>query len=260
MTAMMMVMTAVVVMLFVLTAADASALTKTVKQGVKTKVVFGANASSSTIAYYKIRPTKTGTIQFTVNPNYSGYVSLCNARKKVISKYDANGEWIWGDSSTSYFRKVFFGVKKGTTYFIKVKGYSYDRNDFGNYVGYVKWTNAKFKQSKYGKSKKKAKAIKKKKTVKGLFIAGKKKAQWFKITNKQKKTRIYLKSPRTNGTIKIKAYYKSYGRWYNVTYSVYRGKVTEKLTGTISKKVKHTYYLKIYPDKKSSGNFTLRWK
>lgn len=260
MTVMMMIVFAITVMLCAMTVVSASALTKTVKKGVNTPVNFGANASSSTVAYYKIKPTKTGIIQFTISDSYSGYATLCNAKKKVISKCDSNGEWLWGGSSTSYFKKVFFGVKKGKTYFVKVKGYSYEKDSNGNYVGSVKWTNAKVKPSKSGKSKGKAKAIKKKKTVKGLIVAGDKKGKWYKITNSQKNTYITFKAPKTNGRIKVKILYKSYGKWYDSTYTAYRDGTSHKITGYISKKVKHTYYLKVFPDKKSSGTYSIKWK
>jgi len=260
MTVMMMTVFVVTVMLTAMTAVTASALTKTVKQGVATRVNFGQSASSSTVAYYKIKPTKTGIIKFTVNANYSGYVSLCNSKKKVISRGNSNGDWIWGGSNLSYFNKVFFGVKKGKTYFVKIKGYSYDRDSSNNYVGSVKWTNTKFSSSKHGKTKGKAKTIKKKKTVKGVFPAGNKKAHWYKITNKQKNTYITFKAPKTNGSMKVKILYKSYGHWYNVTYRAYRDGKPNKITGTISKKVKHTYYLKVTPDGKSSGTYSLKWK
>lgn len=260
MTAMVMIIFAITVMLFVLTSVDASALTQTLEQGVRTEVNFGTTASSDTVSYYKIKPTKTGFITFNTNDNYSGYVILCDSNKKAISKYDSTGDWLWGGSSTSYFRKIYFGVKKGRTYYIRVKGYSYDRNDAGEYVGSVKWTNTSFKAGKHGSTKKRSKAMSKNKTVKGLFVAGSKKGHWYKITNKQKTTKIYFKSPRTNGALKVKVYYQSYGKWYDATYYVNRGTGSNTITGTISRKVKHTYYLKVFPDKKSSGNYTLKWK
>ena len=237
--------------------------TMTIPANKAVKINFGTVYDYNTNYYYfQIRPTKTGTIKFTNDYTHGDSVVLCNSSKKVISRgYKNYDDFYSAGSSYAYQKVLYYGVKKGVTYYIRVKGASTDRASYEYpYIGSVMWSNKASSQSKYGKKKSKAKAIKKKKTVKGLFTAGNKKGQWYKITNKQKTTKIIFKSPRTNGTIKVKIYYKSLGHWYNSTYSVSRSSGKNPITGTISKKVKHTYYLKVFPDGKSSGNYTLMWK
>lgn len=235
--------------------------TMTIPANKAVKINFGTTYDYTSYYYFKIKPTKTGTIKFTDDYTTGYRVVLCNSSKKVISKGDKSFDDFYSAGSKYAYQKVlYYGVKKGVTYYIRVKGASTYRASEYPYIGSVMWSNKASSQSKYGKKKSKAKAIKKKKTVKGLFTAGNKKGQWYKITNKQKTTKIIFKSPRTNGTIKVKIYYKSLGHWYNSTYSVSRSSGKNPITGTISKKVKHTYYLKVFPDGKSSGNYTLMWK
>ena len=250
MTALMVAMFAVIIMMAVFTTVNASALTKTIKQGVKTSVNFGPEATSNTVAYYKIKPNKTGIITFTVNQNYSGYATLCNAHKKAISKGSTNGDFIWGSSS---FYKVYYGVKQGRTYYIRMKGYSYDKDDLGNYVGKVKWTNTKIRPAKAGSSKKKAKKIRRKKTIRGLIVAGEKKAKWYKFTTNKKKVTVKFSSIKTNGGIKYKAYSsKTKGPLFLST--------TDGFTFSQWYKRKVTIWIKVYRNKQSSGSYALKWK
>lgn len=251
MTAIMVVMFAVIFMMLVFTTANASALTKTIKQGVNTPVNFGPDASSSTVAYYKIIPSKTGIITFTVNKNYSGYAVLCNSQKKVISKGQTKGDWLWGSSSSFY--KVYYGVKKGKTYYIRMQGYSYDKDDLNNYVGAVKWTNTKIKPAKAGSSKKKAKKIKRKKSIKGLLAAGEKKAKWYKFTTNKKKVIVKFGSIKTNGGIQYKAYSsKTKGPLFLTN--------SNGFTFTQWYKRKVTIWIKVYRNNQSSGSYKLKWK
>ena len=226
------------------------------------KIKYGTSRDDTNYYYYKIKPAKTGTIKFTKDYGSGWEVALCNSKKKLISRGEKkNDDFYSAKSQYAYQMVLYYGVKKGVTYYIRVKGASGEHESYdAPYVGSVKWTLSKVKASKYGKKKSKAKAIKKKKTVKGIFVAGNKKAQWFKITNKQKTTKIYFKSPRNNGSLKATIYYKSLGRWYTQSAHVYRSAGSNVITGIISRKVKHTYYLKITPENKTSGYYTLKWK
>ena len=233
---------------------------KDVPQGKSYDAFFGEINDYDVTAYYKIKPTKKGYITFTAD--YSGYVALCNSKKKVISKGSSTGDYLSGNSDYPWQRSVSYGVAKGKTYYVRVKGMPvYDSTD-ANYWARVKWNNSKVSPSKCGSSKAKAKAVKRKKTVKGLFVAGSKKAQWFKITNKQKTTKIYINSKKNDDAVKFKIYYKSFNKWYDTTYTLMRSDDYYKntITGTISKKIKHTYYIKVYPDAKTSGYYTIKWK
>ncbi len=132
----------------------------------------------------------------------------------------------------------------------------------GRYAGVLKYTNTRISPSKYGSSKKKAKAIKKNKKIKGLFVAGSKKPQWFKITTKQKVTKISINAAKTDYYLNFKVYYKSLGKNKSALSTLGRPTDYNKdtLTGTTNKKAKHTYYIKVYPEAKASGHYTIKWK
>ena len=237
-------------------------------QGVKTDVSWSDSVDSDAVTYFKIKPTKTGYITFSIlSDDYSGYAALCNSSKKVISKgkSSSDGDWIWGGSSYAYYKKLNYGVKKGKTYYLKIKGYPYNKNSEGKYYATVKWTNTKVKPAKYGTKKSKAKAIKRKKTIKGLFIAGNRKAQWYKITTNKKKATFTLKGAKTNDAAKISVIYRSNatsGKWMTLgPGSASREGYVSKpyLTQYLSKK-KYTAYVNITPNGKTSGMYTLRWK
>ena len=236
---------------------------KDVPQGKSYDAFFGELPDYDVTAYYKIKPTKKGYITFTAD--YSGTVVLCNSQKKVISKGSGSGDPLYPNASASYLKKVSYGVAKGKTYYIRVKGMpNYDSTD-ANYWAKVKLTNSGIAPSKCGSSKAKAKAIKRKKTVKGLFVAGSKKAQWFKITTKQKTTTILLRAPKTNDEINMTVYYKEHitkGKLVHSTkMSAYRSGNTLKYTLTqIGAKKKYAAYVKITRANKTSGSYTLKWK
>ena len=229
-----------------------------VKEGEANSVDWGSTYDSDAVTYAEIKTSKKGYISFTAD--FSCYVSLCNANKKVISRGSASdGVYVNGSSDYTYMRTACFGVAKGKTYYIRIKGMPYSTDSSGNYVGVIEWNGKKIKPAKFGKKKTKARAIKRKKTVKGLFVAGNKKAQWFKITNKKTSTKITIASAKNCDSFKITAYYKSYGKWYTSTHYVYRSSPKNVLTGTVSRKVKHTYYLKVQPMYKTSGYYTIKW-
>lgn len=228
-------------------------------------VNWGQSYDSEAVTYITVKPSKTGVIKFSTD--FYCYVSLCDSNRKVLSVgSDSTGDYIDNNNTNSFMQKVFYGVKKGKTYKLKIVNmptFTTQASD-GNYYYYgkMKYTNTKVSPSKYGKSKKKAKAIKKNKTVKGLFTAGSKKAQWYKITNKQKKTKIYIAAPKQNYRMKFTVYYKDGNKWKN-TYTILSRQTDyskDIFQGTITKKVKHTYYIKVTPEAKSSGTYTIKWK
>ena len=231
------------------------------QEGVSTSVTWGTEYDSNAVTYAQFTTSKKGYVTFTAD--FSCYVMLCNSKKKVVSNgTQSSGEYVNSNSSYPYQRTISFGVAKGKTYFFKIKYMPGSKNSSGEYVGTLKWTGKKISPCKYGKKKSKARTIKKKKTVKGLFVAGNRKGQWFKITNKQKTTKITVTSKKVNYRMKYKIYYKSYGKWYDITYSTLRSDDYYKdvITGTVSRKAKHTYYIKVFPDAKTSGYYTIKWK
>lgn len=228
-------------------------------------VKWGSTYDANAITYIKIKPTKTGIIKFTTN--FFCYVTLCDNNRKVLSRgSDTSGDYIDINNTNSFMQKVYYGVKKGKTYQLKIvnmPNFTTQASDgYYYYIGKLKWTNSKISPSKKGSSKKKAKAIKKNKKIKGLFVGGNKKAQWFKITNKQKKTKIYIAAPKQNYRMKFRVYYKSGKKWKSVatTLSKQTDYSKDVFTGTINKKIKHTYYIKVTPEAKSSGTYTIKWK
>ena len=230
--------------------------------GKAVKINFGKRYHPVKFYYFKIKPKKTGIITFRNDYTRGNRVALCNAKKKVISKgHKKYDDYYSSKSVYKYQRVVHYGVKKGRTYYIRVRGSSGKRRAAGkSYVGSVKWTNKRVSRSRYGTKKKKAKTIKKKKTVKGLFVAGKKKPQWYKIKTRKKKTVIKFKAKKSNGTLNMKVYYKSRGKWHKRSFPVYRNSKKNVIIVTSSKKKKHKYYLKVYPNNKTSGSYTIKWK
>lgn len=193
--------------------------------------------------YLKFKATKNGYLTITPSKEaeYS-QVTLCNSKKKAVS-------------STVYPQYATFGVKKGTTYYVKVAS-RYN----GNGVYGITATNKPIKE-KSGKNKAKAVTLKKNKKVKGTIVAGSNQADWykFKLTKNIKQMKVFINGG-TNGELKAKVY-NSKGKavGYNAA-SIHNTGRSYYLQ--ISGKIKKgTYYIKVYRgNKKSSGYYTLSWK
>ena len=163
--------------------------------------------------YIKFKPSKTGYVTVTIKNNSTaasggaaGFLTFCNGSKSPLGQNQEYFDTI-GEGSRYYTRT--YGVKKGKTYFFKIKS-----------VGGVKIT-AKAVSVKKGtnNSRSKAKTLGKNKTAKGVIIAGENKADWYKIKvtkRQQVKMRIiflrlyvlhfgYIKRPH-NGF--VSAYYE----------------------------------------------------
>lgn len=249
----------ITLLLLLCTQVNASAAVYTVPEGKETQIDFGTSYST-TVNYYKIKPSKTGVIQFQLSESYSGYATLCNSSKKVLSRSSKSGDRVNGGSQ-SYEMFVYYGVKKGRTYYVRVKGSSSRYLD-GHYWGQVKWTSKSISTNKYGSKKSKAKAMKRKSTLKGLYIAGQSNSRWYKVTTKRKTIHLTFKAPKTNGAIKVTRYMRYYGHtgsWTTSTYYSKRDGTYNNLTLTNPNGTKWTVYFKVQRDNKSSGNYTLRW-
>lgn len=189
-------------------------------------------------------------------------IALCNSNKKMISRADANRDdfYAYAEVAASKYQPVvYYGVKKNTVYYIRVKGASTKKEaNNQHYIGTVKWTNFAVKGIKYGKKKRMAVALKKNKVKNGVFLAGNRKAQWYKISTKKTINRIILTANKNCGTIKAKVYYKRYGRWTSTIITGSRSGsyyYLKRYSGKIKKA-----YVKVYPDYKSSGAYKLKWK
>lgn len=228
-------------------------------EGQNLKINFGKTYNYNSYHYIRIKPSKTGYINFTNDYTHS-YIALCDANKKVLSQEDKFSDFYSAGSPYKWQTYLRYGVKKNVTYLIRIKGMSSERLNYNSpYIGNLKWTSHAVKVGKFGKSKKKAKAIKRKKVRNGLFVAGDRKARWYKIKTNKKKIKIYFKSNATNGTLYAKVYYKSYRKWFNVRYAIFRSDAKKTLKGTSTRK-KNTYYIKVYPKGQASGHFSLKWK
>ncbi|MCQ4635677.1 pre-peptidase C-terminal domain-containing protein [Anaerovorax odorimutans] len=190
--------------------------------------------------YFKFKATQTGYLSVDCSESYNK-ITLCNSKKKALSNATNAG---WTPT---------YGVKKGTTYYVKVAAGS---NYYGGYQFYV--TNKKITE-KSGKKKSKAVTIKKKKTKKGTIIAGSSQADWYKFKLSGKKKFTLTMKGATNNTLKVAIYKKNGKKVGKASKFPYNGK---KLTITpYGKLAKGTYYIKVYRGTKtSSGWYSLSWK
>ena len=246
--------------------------TITLAQGKATKINFGTTYDTSSYYYFKIKPTKTGYITITNDYVHGSNIALCNASKKLASREGKSYDDFYSAGSQYPYQKVLnYGVKKGTTYYIRIKGGSGERTtdealyqyySDRPYIGTITWTNKAVKNIKYGKTKKKAVTLKRNKKKYGVIKAGSRKHQWFKIRTAKKKFTISISAKYNCGTIYAKVHYKSYGRWYSSRLSAMRHDDYYKASGkmTTNARKKQTYYIEVYPSYKSSGAYTLKWK
>lgn len=223
------------------------------------KIFYGGSQSSSSFSYYKVTAKKTGylNVQLGDATGLSSYpsfdVKLMTAKKKKITSEETVG------SSQGY--QTNFAVKKGT-YYIAVKSRS-SHPVFG-----IKVTAKAVSVSKSGASKKKAAAIKKGSTVKGLIFASKKKnsgTKWYKIiVPKTQKVSITVRTKPsqggTNGKLKLTCVNK-YGKTVEDTFYYYRtGATLEYYSSYSTKKLdKGTYWLGVSGENYGSGYYTLKW-
>lgn len=207
--------------------------------------------------YNKFKATKTGYIAVSASELNNGSVNiqLMNKKKKALSDQDSvqNGT-------------LYFGVKKGQTYYVATKG-GYD----DIYALKIKQTAIK---EKSGSSKSKAVTMKRNKTYKGVQIADKKKSgnDWykFKLTSK-KKFKLTIKGGAT-GSYVSPYYSDNYSSDIGVKiipankYQTLRGAYSYVINGTSTlessgKLSAGTYYVQIYKcDKMASGWYSLKWK
>lgn len=161
----------------------------------KERLVIGQK-DGGTVNYVKYKATQTGYLKTSTDTSSKMVkITLCDKSKKSLS-----GESLASEEPT-------YGVKKGKTYWIKLK------NPWSSSAGYYTFTlnNGKVKESKAGKSQKKAVTIKKNKNIKGWIEAGKKEgkqADWYKFNLTGKKSvKIYMKGG-TNDKINVTVYEK----------------------------------------------------
>lgn len=208
----------------------------------------GNYSSSAPDLYIKYKAPANGYLTLTANSG-SGYVTLCNAKKKALSTKDT----IHSEYTNN---KSVYGVKKGTTYYVKVNSYE------NTFALNLKTTAI---SEKSGASKKKAKTMAVNKNVKGTIVAGTKTADWYKIVlTKSSRVTINVKSS-SNGNLKISVYKgsSSYGSgsMSGINYSNQFISVNKYNTSQRVRWTKGTYYVKVERgNSTSSGYYTLKWQ
>ena len=201
-----------------------------------------------TVNYVKYKATQTGYLKTSTDTSSKMVkITLCDKSKKALS-----GESLASEEPT-------YGVKKGKTYWIKLK------NPWSTSAGYYTFTlnNGKVKESKAGKSQKKAVTIKKNKNIKGWIEAGKKEgkqADWYKFNLTGKKSvKIYMKGG-TNDKINVTVYEKIGSRTRKIGTRTVNNNFNNIIPSR-GKWSKGTYWIKISRGTaKSSGYYTLKWK
>ena len=216
------------------------------------------DSNKATTLSYKIKPTKTGVITVTLK-NYgytdsSGKITLLSSGKKARSE-----QLYYSSSSSSY--KVRFGVKKGTTYYLKVSdvyGKSSECYKYG-----IKYS-IKAATDRAISKKSKAKTLKRKATATStLFIAnGSKETDWykFKVTSRRKTVfKVDASEIRGNDQKLTITAYKGSEKIGSKT--LYAGGIGEYSlsSGTSEKANTGTYYIKITKTAKLSGKYKIKY-
>ena len=186
--------------------------------------------------------------------NATGYIALYNSTKSSILS-SKSIFYNTTHSNNPFWYEFSFGLRKGQTYYIRVRG------DNGVTVS-GKFTKI---DDKSGVSKTKAKVIKKNKIKTGLVPAGVSETDWYKIKlPKQKKLHIYYQA-KTSGSFKMTIYQgKNLIGSRNIYYTSGEKKITlYQYSKTTKKKTglkKGNYFVTIQrTNSASSGYYTIKW-
>lgn len=202
-----------------------------------------------TIIYHKIVVPKTGYLKvnglaFEDEETTVNNVVLYDSQKKALTKAMS--------AYSNSVRTVYYGVEKGT-YYVGVK----QEGAYG-----IKYSFTSLKDKNIS-SKKKAAALKKGKTVKGLMVAGEPgdKADYYKFkVSKRQKVSLVIK-PRSTGALKFEIL--AAGKKGNVFSKQYKFN-KKRSTMNVSKNLeKGTYYLKVSKSKNKKttiGYYSVKWK
>ncbi len=210
-------------------------------------------------ALFRIKPTKSGYITVTLNEGgmdkSAGYVTLLNKNKRAVS----DKLWYYQGSKYSY---VVFGVRKGTTYYLRVND-CYGTSEY-RYAYAIKYTT-KLATLRTNVTKRKAVNLKRKaKFISTAMPAtGKKSNQWYKFrVPKKQKTVIVIDATKVKsgknatitfyaGSSKIASSTISNGstNTFTLTHSTTYGQANPGL-----------YYFKITKPAKTNGAYRIRYK
>lgn len=221
----------------------------------------GKKGDGASAIWYKIKPSKTGVISVILTkPNGGDYnwgtVRLYNAKKKALSDPV--------DFDASYDRyKVYFGVKKNTTYYLKVTEPGAAYNFKGMFAYGIKFTQTARIDRAIGTKAKAKKLVRKANATNTLFVASTSKStDWYKFYVSSKRTTkislntsgiksgnvyvtLYRGAKKIDDTIKIKA---GDSESIKVEYGSTAGKANSGW-----------YYVKVVKGTKASGKYSIRY-
>ena len=260
--------------------AEAATATLSLKGSGKSNVkITDANCYTTTKKsnYIKFKSNVNGYVTLTFGNNSKmgeamGFVTFCNSKKRALGR---NSEYFDTNAAKPYQRTRTYGVKKGTTYYIKIES-----------AGGVKVAaNVKAVNKKAGTKRGNAKTLSKGKKAEGYIVAGSKAADWYKIKlTKQQKLKFYY-SAKTNGAVLMNS--GSIDCYNGIKFTLYDGKgkpfisgvnnydfanlldasptqtyfLESQYTGKKSGLKPGTYYMKVERyNSTSSGYYSLKWK
>lgn len=199
-----------------------------------------AHTKSGQVNYFKFKAPKTGYVK--VGAGTSGTLTLCKSNKKALSNaVSLNNNY------------TYFGVKKGTTYYVRVKA-----NYPSTMKAYqVRYANGKISE-KSGSKQSKAVKIKRKKTKKGTITAGSSRNDWYKFKVPTNNRVTLTMKGRTNKQMKVKLILKKGSHTVTKTFNYTNLNSSYKNYMTYFKG--YTCYIKVSrADKYSSGWYSFKW-
>lgn len=218
-------------------------------------------AVSGSYTWLKYTPKADGYLTVKASGLYGasegskGYLALYSSTKSMILS-SKSIFYNTGNKGKPYWYEIAFGLQKGRTYYIRVKGET----------GVKLSRTFKKVKRKSGESKAKAKNLKKNRKVTGMIPAGVSNADWYKVKiTKKQKLRLYY-GAKTRGSFKISVYSdrQLFGS-RNIYYTQKQQKLTVSLKQTPSSKKAGldagTYYIKVErANQDSSGFYKLKWE
>lgn len=211
--------------------------------------------------YFKVTPDRTGVMtvslkEFGYHSAYgsSGTVTLLNSSKKALSNEVTYNSKVSGS-------RVYFGVKKGVTYYLKVTNCC--GNEAYNYKYGIQYGMTSRTDRAIGSKSSAKKLTRKADATNTLFVASTSNStDWYKFTVTSKRaTRITINTSSIKSGSLIVTVYKgstkigtdtipaSYnGQTYDITYGTTYGKANSG-----------TYYVKVVKGTKASGKYSIRY-
>lgn len=227
-------------------------LQRTLTQGASNfALVSGVNkAGNVNTTLFKVTPNTTGVLSATIKEyGYSTsdcYVQLLNANKNAVS----NRVYF---NSSSAGNKAYFGVKKGTTYYLKITQCAGTQNNWYKYG--VKYSVTQRTDRAIGTKSSAKKLTRKAAATNTLFVASTSQStDWYKFnvsSQRYSKVRVDASAIKS-GTLYVTLYK---GSKKLISGEVPANKYYE-IYGTLAK---GDYYLKVVKGTKASGKYTARY-